>query len=120
MNKTYLIFICIISFIAMILINSHTIFPKMDSDEYFIDDINVIHNSACPHKAVPWFSIKHSKYLFLKEPNQEFCSTCFFSEEITKLMMLHHNNLKQEILRLERCGAPDDYIDMKIQHYEKK
>ena len=116
-GQLYFTVVGIICSIALFAYLSHTIFPFMDDDEYFIDKYGCIHGKNCPRKSVPWFTIKHSKYDFLIEEEQEICSDCLYLEE-EKLMMLHKINLKEEILRLKRIGVQEDYIKSELRKYK--
>lgn len=89
----------------------------MDDDEYFIDEYGNIHGDNCPYKSIPWFTKKYSKYDILIKEDQEICSECLLFEE-DKLYMLHRVNLKDEILRLKRGGATEDYIKNRMQEYQ--
>lgn len=116
-NKVYYTFLAVL-FIALIVVsNAHTIFPIMGDDDFFVDKNNVIHNKRCPYRDVPWFTIKPSKYDFMKKVEWEFCRECFSKFEIEKLMMIHEYNLDMEEARLINAGADDEYINDKMQVY---
>lgn len=89
----------------------------MDDDEYFVDKNGDIHGNDCPRKDVPWFTKKHSKYDILIMDEQEICSDCLLFEE-DKLYLLHRVNLKDEIIRLRRGGATEDYIKEEVKLYK--
>lgn len=114
----YVVGVFFLFFLIFIIENSRSILPTMRWDEYFVDKYNDIHNNSCPYKDVPWFTIKHRKYDFLKKKEWEFCSVCFSKDEIKKLMVLHKININNEILRLERAGASEDYIEDKLMQYD--
>jgi hypothetical protein len=50
-------------------------------------------------------------------PQQEFCHECFIDEEIDKLMTIHDCNIENEISRLKRVGANEEYIKTKLEKY---
>ncbi len=114
-TKVYAIFILALLAVATIIGYSHTIFPVMDDDEFFVDKNDVIHNNRCPYKEVPFFTTKRSKYEFIKERDWGFCNECFSKDEVSKLMMMHECNVKMYIDRLQRAGASTEYIDNKLE-----
>lgn len=114
--KTYCKFIAVIAIFLIVALNASYIFPFMGDDKYFIDKYGNIHGSKCPYKEVPWFTTKHNKYDFIMKSGQEICTECLLYEE-DKLMELHCINIEEEILRLKRSGAPDEYIENRIKQY---
>lgn len=114
-SRTYYLFLGILVFVVIVCSYVHTIFPVMDDDEYFVDENNVIHNTPCPYKGVPWFTKKQSKYEFIKNGDWEFCNECFSEDEISKLMMLHECNIELYIDNLLHKGASTEYIDSKLE-----
>lgn len=114
-TKVYAIFILALLAVATIIGYSHTIFPVMDDDEFFVDKNDVIHNGGCPYKGVPFFTTKRSKYEFIKERDWVFCNECFSKAEISKLMMLHDCNVEVFIDRLQKAGASTEYIDNRLE-----
>lgn len=117
--KTYFIFLSILAVFAIVVFSLPTMLPIMDDDEYFIDNNGYIHENDCPLRKNPWFTRKYSKYDILIEEDQEICGECL-SFEKDKLFMLHRINLKEEILRLKRAGATEEYISDKMMKYRTK
>lgn len=117
--KTYFIFLSILAVLAIVVFSLPTMLPIMDDDEYFIDNNGYIHENDCPLRKSPWFTRKYSKYDILIEEDQEICGECL-SFEKDKLFMLHRINLKEEILRLKRAGATEEYISDKMMKYRTK
>lgn len=116
-SKVYYTFLAIL-FTGLIIVGyAHTIFPVMSDDEFFVDKNNVIHNKKCTYKDIPWFTVKPSKYDFVKKDDWVFCKECFSEIEIKKLMMIHDYNLKSEEVRLKSIGADDEYIKSKMEQY---
>lgn len=113
-TKVYAIFLITLFVVAAIIGCSHTIFPIMDDDEYFVDKNDVIHNGGCPYNGVPFFTTKRSKYEFIKEGDWTFCNECFSKDEISKLMILHDCNVEMFIDRLQKAGASTEYIDNRL------
>lgn len=116
-RKVYYTFLVVLFVGLTIASCAHTIFPIMRHDEYFVDENETIHNKNCPYKSIPWFTSKPSKYDFMKMPQQEFCRECFIDEEIDKLMTIHDCNIENEISRLKRVGADEEYIKTKLGKY---
>lgn len=116
-RKVYYAFLIVLFGGLIITSCARTIFPIMGYDEYFVDENEIIHNKNCPYKNAPWFTNKPSKYDFMKMPQQKFCRECFIDEEINKLMMIHDCNIENEISRLERAGADEEYIKTKLEKY---
>lgn len=116
-RKTFYKFLTLLILELIIVSNAHTIFPIMNDYEYFVDKNDIIHNNACPYRSVPWFTRKQSKYVFMKTHRQEFCNECFIDDEIGKLMIIHYCNIKNEISRLKRYGADEEYIRTTLEKY---
>lgn len=114
--KTYFKFLCILAIVAIIISNASFIFPFMGDDMYFVDKYSNIHGNKCPYKEVPWFTKKHNKYNIIIKSDQEICRECLLYEE-DKLMELHYINIEEEIKRLKRSGAPDEYIENRLKQY---
>lgn len=115
--KTYFKFLGILVTLAIVIFLLPTILPVMDDDEYFIDNNGYIHENDCPLRKNPWFTKKYSKYDILIKEDQEICSECLLFEK-EKLYLLHRVNLKDEILRLRRAGATEEYISNKMKDYK--
>lgn len=115
--KIYFIIIGVILLLCILFSNMHTILPIIDDDEYFVDEYGNIHGESCPYKSVPWFTTKHSKYNILIIKGQKICRECLLLEE-DKLLILHDVNVENEINRLRRAGASEEYINNKIDIYE--
>lgn len=116
-TKTYMFVVGAILFVYFIVANAHTIFPVMDEDEFFVDKYWCMHNKNCPYKSVLWFKIKKSKYDFMKNKDWKFCSECFSDDEIEKMMILHHYNVRNYIEYLQINGATDEYIEGELMQY---
>ena len=117
--KAYLSFFGVIALVVVLSANISSILPIMDDDEYFVDEYGNIHGNGCPYMSVPWFTRKSSKYDILIKNDEKICGECLLLEE-DKLMWLHNLNLDAERLRLERAGAPDEYIENKLMLYKKE
>lgn len=115
--KAYLLFLSSLLVISFFYNYSHTIFPVMEYDEYFVDENGVIHNKSCQYRSVPWFTTKPNKYDFIKMKGQEFCDECFSRLEISKMNMLHEYNIQERINHLKGSGAPEEYIDNELERY---
>lgn len=116
--KTLVIFLCVMFLVLALVKNFYTIFPVMPDDNYFVDKNNQIHNNSCPCRSVPWFTVKRSKYKFMKHKDWDFCSECFTSEEIDKLYVISDCNIDIFVIRLENLGYKDDYINETIKNLE--
>ena len=112
------IFVIILLTLMVIINNAKTILPIMNDDEFFVDENNIIHNTSCPYKHVPWFTKKQSKYKFLKYPEWEFCDDCFRDSEIEKLEIINSYNKDILIEFLKVNGASNKEIEDKLQRYE--
>ena len=117
-SKVYLIFVVVLFVLIFLFSSASTIFPFMGDDKYFVDKYGTIHGKHCHYKEVPWFTIKHSKYDIILLKEQDICRECLLFEE-DKLKMLHDYNLSQEIKRLKRVGASDEYITNRIDKYKQ-
>ena len=124
-RKYYIIFLGILSLIIILICSIRTIVPFVASDEYYKETVKVdknisytiIHSDNCPGGGSAWFSRKYNKYDILLKCDEEICSECLGWEE-EKLMILHKLNLKEEVLRLRRAGASDDYINNELKQYQ--
>jgi len=115
--KTWKYVLLVFGIIVILEFPYTTVFPIMGEDEYFVDEYGCIHDKHCPYKDVPWFTVKHRKYDFIRMKGQDICKECLLLEE-EKLNTLHEINIEREVLRLKRAGASDDYINNKLEQYE--
>lgn len=95
----------------------HTTLFSLNYDEYFVDKYGTIHGKDCPYKGKPWFSRKFNKYDILIKSDQTICRECLLFEE-DKLLQLNEINIQEEIKRLRRQGASEEYINNRISQYK--
>lgn len=98
-------------------------------DEYWIeyidrgDDMFDLTEVHCrPHDGndmkKPWFTFKYKKYDFIMPKRGGLCDYCFSEREAVIMMDIHNHNLKEELLRLKRCGEPEENIkDFEKEHH---
>lgn len=109
----------LIAIVALFEVMPHTTTFSLNYDEFFVDEYGTIHGKNCPYKEKPLFSRKYKKYDILIKSDQTICKECLLFEE-DKLLLLNEINIQEEIKRLRREGASEEFINKKISSYKPK
>ena len=109
----------LIAIVALFEVMPYTTTFSLNYDEYFVDEYGTIHGKNSPYKGKSFLSRKYKKYDILIKSDQTICKECLLFEE-DKLLLLHEINIQEEIKRLRREGASEEFINKKISMYKLK
>lgn len=116
-NKSAYVILSMVVLIIVVVLFSKFIFPTMDDDEYFVRSYT-IHNNHCDFAKIPWFTVKHKKYDFIKEKGIDFCSTCFDETDSKKMKNISKMNIEDLMWRYKSHGYSKAYLMNKYKQYD--